>query len=58
VAVTNSCKNNQNNIELLESCTTVCKDRVQQRITLFIYLLTEHLHLKCNITAGQQGTNK
>jgi len=25
---------------------------------LFIYLLTEHLHLQRNITAGQQGTNK
>jgi len=27
-------------------------------IYLFIYLLTEHLHLQRNITAGQQGTNK
>jgi len=27
----------------------------------FIYLfisMTEHIHLQCNITAGQQGTNK
>jgi len=30
---------------------------------LFIYFylfisMTEHIHLQCNITAGQQGTNK
>jgi len=27
-------------------------------VYIFIYLLTEHLHLLRNITAGQQGTNK
>jgi len=42
---------------LVQTLSGHCENNVDLFI-LFIYLLTEHLHLQRNTTAGQQGTNK
>jgi len=53
---------NTSYIFLTRTCTQTFdmsgKMKEAARNVIFIYLLTEHLHLQCNITAGQQGTNK